>query len=66
MTPEKPYKRTEPESKGADAPGSGLQEAYNAGRDSAIHGANTTNCHFRHFATREKTMMWERGRASIS
>lgn len=36
-------------------------EAERAGRDAATNGANTTNCHFRFFATRELTTAWERG-----
>ena len=35
---------------------------YKMGYDSAINGANTTNCHFGLFATREQTSEWERGR----
>ena len=40
-----------------------IQEAYEAGRDCAINGANTTNCHIRHFAARELTDAWEKGKA---
>ena len=36
--------------------------AYNAGYDSAMSGANTSNCDFRHFATKVLTRAWERGR----
>lgn len=38
-------------------------EAYRAGRDCALNGANTTNCHFKYFASRELTSEWERGKA---
>lgn len=37
-------------------------EAYLAGLDCARNGANTTNCHFTHFATPEQTREWERGK----
>jgi hypothetical protein len=40
-----------------------LAEAYAAGRDCALNGANTTNSHFRHFATPEQTKAWEKGKA---
>jgi hypothetical protein len=35
--------------------------AERMGRDAAINGPNTTNCHFRIFTTRELTEAWERG-----
>ncbi len=37
------------------------QQAYDAGRDCAKNGANTTNCHFTLFATHELTKEWQRG-----
>lgn len=40
-----------------------LQQAYLAGYDCGKNGANTTNCHFRNFATPEHTEMWEKGKA---
>lgn len=36
-------------------------DAYEAGKDSVINGANTENCNFRIFSTPEKTKAWERG-----
>ena len=42
-----------------------LHSPYQAGRDYAINGANTVNCHFRWFATKESTREWERGRDSV-
>jgi hypothetical protein len=41
-------------------------DAYAAGRDAARNGANTENCHFSNFATRELTQAWERGKADGS
>lgn len=38
-------------------------EAYQMGRDCALNGANTTNCHFTLFATPHLTAAWERGKA---
>lgn len=38
--------------------------AYEAGRDCAINGPDTTNCDFRHFATPEQTKAWEQGKAN--
>jgi hypothetical protein len=38
------------------------QAAFEAGRDYAIDGPNTRNCHYLHFATPEMTIAWERGR----
>lgn len=35
--------------------------AYRMGRDAALNGANTKNCHFTLFATPEMTAGWERG-----
>jgi hypothetical protein len=37
------------------------QAAFEAGRDCAINGPNTRNCHYLHFATPEMTIAWERG-----
>ena len=37
-------------------------EAYKAGFDCGVNGANISNCHFRFFATREMTSEWERGK----
>lgn len=39
-----------------------LHEAYQMGRDCAERGADTTNCHFSIFNSREKTEAWERGK----
>jgi hypothetical protein len=39
-------------------------EAYEAGKDCAVNGANTTNCHFTHFATPALTKAWEQGKAN--
>lgn len=41
--------------------GNEITTAYNAGYDSVIRGANTTNCGFRWFATPDSTTEWERG-----
>lgn len=38
-----------------------IGEAYEAGYDCAINGANTDNCNFKHFATLEHTKSWELG-----
>jgi hypothetical protein len=38
------------------------EDAYRAGYDSAMYGANTANCHFRHFREKRLTKAWERGR----
>ncbi len=37
-------------------------EAFNAGYDYGLRGANTTNCHFSLFATKELTAAWEAGK----
>lgn len=37
------------------------REAFAAGYDSAINGANETNCHFTIFTTQDNTRAWERG-----
>lgn len=39
-----------------------LEHAYKMGKDCAINGANTTNCHFSIFTTREITKKWEQGK----
>lgn len=39
------------------------KQAYQAGRDYAINGANTNNCHFSIFMSGENTAEWERGAA---
>ena len=36
--------------------------AYNMGYDSIKNGANTTNCDFRIFGSKEMTAAWERGK----
>ena len=36
--------------------------ARDAGRDCALNGANTTNCHFSYFARPELTRAWEEGK----
>lgn len=38
-----------------------ITEEYKMGYDAGKNGANTTNCNFRLFATREQTKEWERG-----
>lgn len=38
-----------------------LRDAYDAGLNKHKHGANETNCHFRHFSTRPKMRAWEFG-----
>jgi len=40
-----------------------ISDAERAGYDCGKNGANTTNCHFRLFATPELTKSWERGKA---
>lgn len=37
-------------------------DAFNAGFDCGMNGANTTNCHFGLFSSREMTAAWERGK----
>lgn len=37
------------------------QQAYEAGKDCAVNGPNTSNCHFRYFSSPEKTKAWEKG-----
>jgi len=36
--------------------------AYKMGKDCAKNGANTTNCHFSIFSSKENTEAWERGK----
>ena len=36
--------------------------AFKMGKDCAKNGANTTNCHFSIFSSRENTEAWERGK----
>lgn len=38
-----------------------LKYCEKMGYDSVINGANTTNCNFRIFSTKEKMRAWERG-----
>ena len=38
------------------------EEAYMLGKDYALHGANTTNCHFSIFAREDLKTAWEAGR----
>jgi hypothetical protein len=47
------YERTDPATLNA--------RAESAGYDAAVNGSNTTNCHFSHFGTPERTAAWERG-----
>lgn len=35
--------------------------AYKMGKDCAKNGANTTNCHFSIFSSKENTEAWDRG-----
>ena len=37
------------------------EHAYKIGRDCAKNGANTTNCHFSIFSSRDNADEWERG-----
>jgi hypothetical protein len=37
--------------------------AFVAGKDCVLSGPNTSNCHFRHFATPQQTRAWEQGKA---
>lgn len=39
-------------------------EAYKQGYDCGVNGANTTNCHFSIFSSKENTREWERGKAA--
>ena len=39
-----------------------IKYAYDMGKDCALKGANTTNCHFSIFSTPEKTKAWEQGK----
>lgn len=38
------------------------RNAYTAGFECGTEGANTTNCHFRHFAEERLTRSWELGK----
>jgi len=40
------------------------EQAFEMGKDCAINGANTTNCHFSIFSKPEFTKAWEDGKAS--
>ena len=42
-------------------PRSSNKEAYDAGYDSVINGANTENCNFRYFMSKRAKNEWERG-----
>ena len=37
------------------------KQAFDAGRDCAKNGANTTNCHFTLFASKELMKAWQKG-----
>lgn len=39
-----------------------INYCYDMGVDCELNGANTTNCHFAIFATKEKMQAWERGK----
>ena len=39
-----------------------LKAAYDAGFDCEKNGANTSNCHFSIFSTKEKTEAWRKGK----
>ena len=36
--------------------------AYEMGKDYAVNGANTTNCNFAIFSSKENTRAWEEGK----
>lgn len=38
------------------------RDAYSAGFDCAINGANTTNCNYSHFSSPLHTAAWESGK----
>lgn len=40
------------------------EHAYKMGKDCALNGANTTNCHFTIFSTWQKTIAWEQGQSA--
>ena len=48
--------------KGLIPPKRSKEYAYKMGKDCAKNGANTTNCHFSIFSSRENTDAWERGK----
>ncbi len=39
-----------------------IGDAYSAGLDCAISGANKKNCHFTIFSSPQKTAAWEKGK----
>jgi len=39
-----------------------FKSAYDAGLDYGKNGANTDNCHFGYFGTKESMQEWERGK----
>lgn len=44
-----------------------IKEAYEAGKDKALNGANTENCNMSHFRTKEQMRAWELGtKASVT
>lgn len=42
-----------------------LREAYSAGLSALNHGANTENCNFRYFNTRQGMKAWEFGKSGL-
>ena len=42
-----------------------IEDSYQAGRDCALNGPNTTNCHSALFASPEHTRAWFRGSAEV-
>lgn len=40
--------------------------AYKMGYDCEINGANTTNCHFSIFSSKENTRAWEEGKKAAA
>lgn len=45
-----------------DIPKYDLNQAYSMGYDCGLNGANTTNCHFGIFSSKENTKAWENGK----
>lgn len=43
-------------------PSADVRRSYKMGRDYALNGANSTNCHFSLFQTDECTAAWEGGK----
>ena len=39
-----------------------VDKAYDAGKDCAINGADTTNCHFSLFSSPEIMKSWQKGK----